>query len=416
MTMTDRLVELARQSSLDRDSDHLRTRLLCNLSAALGRNQETAAIRTAMASDSGPGSASFQMAAAMHARTQDDFYPMGRVHVGTVVIPAVLAIGHGELLPSVAAGYEILTAVSEAYSEMAQRRGYRPTGIFGPIGAACAAGIAGGLDDADLASALALASTMAGGTNQSWIDGTDEWLVEVASATRAGVDAVRLASAGVRGAPRAFDGSAGWSAAFFDDDGAHALHAALDRRIRRTSAVAVKLYPISGIAQVPAHLAAELGNDTSRLLPERLQVHMNPRELAYPGTRNHGPFSGRADSLMSVARCVALSYLHGTVPYESLLQGPDEDEGALLDILELIADPELEETEVFLCAKIGREMNEKRGHGDEILYPVWQDMRGEAVKIARRSDAPEETVSKLAAAVDGKADVDSIRSLMGVAI
>ncbi len=316
MTLVTRLATVAQEAAADPREDDLRVRLLSNLTVAVGRSTEAARIRAGLAGEQGPGATAMVLAAAMHARTQDDFYPAGRVHVGTVVIPAILAIGEGDLLGAMAAGYEVLTLASGAYSARAQQRGYRPTGVFGPLGAAAAAATALGCDAETTAAALAIASTMAGGTNQSWIDGTDEWLVEVAEAARAGVVAARLAAAGLSGAPGALDGAAGWAKAYFDDAGAPALQQALEGAGTRTADVAVKLYPVSGIAQAPSTLAAEMGIELEGALPQRIEVRMNPVELDYPGSRNRGPFSGRSDSLMSVVRCVALAYLHGHVPYE----------------------------------------------------------------------------------------------------
>ena len=412
MTTLDTLVDLARTAARAPDGDALRTRMLLNCAAAAGEQAESEPIAVALTEDRGPGSVALHLAARMHARTQDDFHPAGRVHVGTVVIPVVLALRPGRPLAALAAGYEVLTAVASAYSGIAQQRGYRPTGIFGPVGAAAAAAVALELDDDQLASALALASAMSAGTNQSWVDGSDEWLVEVALASRAGLDAARLAAAGVRGAPHAFDGPAGWSSAYFGDDGARSLDPVLERGGSRTADVAIKPYPVSGIAQVPTHLAARLGGTFGHRKPQRLEVRMSPDELSYPGSRNRGPFHSRSDSLMSVARCVALGYLHGAVPYRQLVEPPGERERSVLDLVELVPDEGLRETEaVITVAADGQEQTEL-AVGKEILYPDWAATTRDLSGIAERSEAPSEVVGGLHRAIEEDLELDAIRELL----
>lgn len=412
MTTLQALVDLARSSTQAPDDDALRTRLLHNCAAAAGEQFESGPIARALTGDHGPGLVALHLAARMHARTQDDFYPAGRVHVGTVVIPVVLALVPDRPLPALAAGYEVLTAVASAYSGIAQQRGYRPTGIFGPVGAAATAGVALELDDDQLASALALASAMSAGTNQSWVDGSDEWLVEVALASRAGLEAAQLAAAGVRGAPNAFDGPSGWSSAYFDDDGAHRLNAVLAGTSRRTADVAIKPYPVSGIAQVPTHLAARLGGAFDHREPERIEVRMSSGELSYPGSRNRGPFKSRSDSLMSVARCVALAYLHGAVPYRQLVRPPGDREQSVLDVIELVTDDGLQETEAILTAAVAGQERAERGSGGEILYPDWQATTRDLSGIAARSEARPEIVSKLHRAIEQGSEIGVINDLL----
>lgn len=405
MTLSEQLVDLARAAAGEHATEALRTCLLHDLAAAVGEEDLSGPIRDALADEAGSGAVALSLAVRMHARTQDDFYPAGRTHVGAVVIPAVLAVGTDDPEPALAAGYEVLTAVSEAYSVVAQERGYRPTGMFGPIGAAIAAGVALGLDDANLVSSIALASTMSSGTNQSWVDGSDEWLVEVGVASRAGVDAARMAGAGVHGSKRAVDGGAGWASAFFDDPGGNRLLAALRGERKRLPDVAIKPYPISGIAQVPTLLAAQLGMRTDHELPRSITVRMTPSELSYPGSRNRGPFRSRSDALMSIPRCVALAYLHGNVPYVSLSKPPDELEDRLIKRVELIAAPELSETEAELMVDVDGTTLRERGHGRDVLFPTWEQSSKDIAGIAGRSEAPTDVVRKIRDTVNSGCDV-----------
>lgn len=394
------------------DRSALEVRLLLNLAAAVGEQEEARRLVRGLRGASGAGHVAFTLAAHMHARTQDDFYPPGRVHVGAVVIPAILAVGGGEVAPAMAAGYEVLAAISEAYAPIAQDRGLRPTGVFGPLGAAVAAGVALGLRDEELAAAIALASAVSGGTNQSWLDGTDEWLLEVAVAARAGVEAALMARAGVPAARRAIEGRAGWAAALFGDEDAAKLTQVLAGTTRRAALVATKPYPVSGIAQVPTTLAVQAGRGAeSGRLPLEIEVRMSPRELAYPGSANRGPFVSRSDSLMSVARCVSLGYRTGRVPYRALTMPAGEEESALVDLVRLVPDDALGETEATLRAvDADGAVRTFQGHGDELLYPKAAEVFNGLDGVAERSEAAVADVESLAALVLGGADAATMAS------
>lgn len=414
MTLVDDLVALARRAAGAPAADDLRVRLTANLVAAIGFQDLTAPIERALPAG-GPGMLSYRLAARMHARTQDDFYPAGRSHVGATVIPAVLATGTtSDLLPALAAGYEVLTAVSEAYSAEAQARGLRPTGIFGPIGAAAAAAVALDLSDDDMGHALAIAATSAAGTNQPWLDGSDEWLLEVAAASRAGVEAAHLAASGVHGAARAFEGDAGWAMSYLGDLGGNRLKRTLAAGGFRTARVAVKLHAVSGIAQVPTELAVELARRVGSQPLQGISVRMSESELAYPGSRNVGPFRSRSDALMSVTRCVAIGFLHGSVPFTTLTEPPSSAEEDVMRRTTLVGDPELDETAVVLRTRVDGETIELEAHGADHLYPRWAHIRDSAEQLSLRSEAELAPTQKLIDEVTDTPTADGLLDLMGV--
>ncbi len=315
-TTVERLAEVAVAAAAE-DPAPLRPAVFTDLLAAVGAQRESAPIERALSGSSGPGVLAFRLAARMHARTQDDFLPAGRIHLGAVVLPAVLARGSGDVAPAVSAGFGVMAMVAETYGAEAQRRGLRPTGVFGPFGAAAGAAVAADLDDDSIAASLAIASTAAAGTTQAWIDGGSEWLTQVGAAARAGVEAAMLAAEGLPTARRALDGVAGFSAAMFGDEGSRRLEERLRSGGPFVPAPALKRHPVSGIAQTAVAASAEAGRGT-RASPDRLVVAMHPNELDYPGTRNTGPFLSRSSSLMSIARCAALGFRDGGVGYGAI--------------------------------------------------------------------------------------------------
>ena len=209
------------------------------------------------------------------------------------------------------AGHETMCAAASVLPPEAQRRGLRPTGVFGPLGAAAAAGVALGLDEEGIANAIGLAAARSGGTMQAWLDGSDEWLLECGAAARAGVEAALFTVAGVVAAPHALEGKSGWLRAFFGDSDPRQLAAAVERQDSYVTEVAVKPHPVSGIAQAATELGRRANTDGGGRNVTSVRVHLSEDEVRYPGSLNRGPFRSRSDALMSVRFCVACSLTDG---------------------------------------------------------------------------------------------------------
>lgn len=401
MTVVDDLVAVALAAAATPATEELGPAVLTDLAAAVGADDGSCRAIDAAITGSSPAARAYRLATRMHARTQDDFYPFGRVHVGTTTIPVALIVGAPRPIEAIAAGYQVTKVLAHAYSMAAQQTGYRPTSLFAPMGAAATAAVGLGLSREALASALAIASAMCGGTNQSWIDGTDEWLLEVGAATRTGVEAAQLAAAGATGAPRAIDGDAGWANAFFGDPDASRLRALLAdaAAVAAMGRVATKPYPVSGIAQAPTAAAAALHAQLGGRPVNHMVVRMAPIVLAYPGSRNSGPFRSRSDSLMSVSRCCALAYVHGAIPLASLSGAPGPAESEVLARLELVGDEDLDEGEaVVRVTTDGAEAHEVRQCTEDLLFPSFKDLLGDLDGLARRSEADPRRVHELALA------------------
>ena len=413
MSIADKIAAGVRQVASRPDRDGIRVRMLGNLAAALGVQSESDPILRAMEGDTGPAARAFSLATRMHARTQDDFHPEGRIHAGAVVIPAVLAGGAEDLIGAVAAGYQAATLVAEVYAPDAQRRGFRPTGIFGPIGAAAAAGVAAGANDKELAQAIAMAAATSAGHNQAWVDGGDEWLFEVAAASRSGLDAARIALSGAQAATGAFEGKAGWCGAYFGDPGGTALEPALANPSDRTAGSAMKLYPVSGIAQTPTHLAAQLGKELGGDDIRRVEVRMSRNEVSYPGTGNRGPFRSRSDSLMSVPRCVVIALLRGSTPYAVLRAPADADQERLMDRVELAPQEDFEDgtVEIVIETESGDE-HRRFAHAADFLFPRWSEVTADLAGLAARTESPPGAVERLADVLSDDPTAEEISAIV----
>lgn len=155
-----------------------------------------------------------------HGIELDDGYRQGSVHPGVAVVPALLACAHGRritgraLLTALVAGYETVTAVARTGHPRIRRRGFHPTGVAGPLGAAMAVGKLLELDARRLGHALGLAASASAGLFAFLGGGADVKRLHAGHAAREGLTAALLAEAGVEGPPDVLEASDGFFQAF----------------------------------------------------------------------------------------------------------------------------------------------------------------------------------------------------------
>jgi 2-methylcitrate dehydratase PrpD len=413
MTLSCALADRAQAPLSPADADRLRTLTLTNLAAGAGALGRATQLLGQLPFDRGrPSDAAFLTGMILHARTQDDFHPTGRVHVGAVTLAATLALADRagpRMLECLAAGYETMCAVASVYSPVAQKRGSRPTGMFGPIGAAAAAGVALGLDRDGIANAVGLAAARSAGTMQSWLSGTDEWMFEIGAAARAGVEAALFTEAGAVASAEAFEGDAGWLRAYFGEQSPDHLATAVARAGSYVAEVAVKPYPVSGISQVPTALACQAHAELNGQGVQSLVIRLSEREAAYPGSANAGPFRSRSDALMSVAFCVACGLTDGTIRLGRLEQ-PNEL-GDVVSAVRVEADDRLQEEEAVLELTAESGQREFRGVGSALLYPEWASLRYDGAVVAMRNEADADGVERfITLLAEERPDASAVRT------
>ena len=294
--------------------------------------------------------AAFWNAAVMHARTQDDFHPIGNLHAATVLFPAAMAASEAadasgeQFLDALVAGYAAAAGLSCAFSALTTPKGLRSTSLYSPFGAVAAAGRLAGLDAAGIGNAIALAASTAGGFTQCWVDGSDEWQLHVAQAAANGMLAVDLTRAGVRGGAHALDGKAGF---YHAHAGVQPAFAQIARDFDQDRAVldtVIKRYPVSGICQPIVRLAERMSarQPLTAADIESVQIFMNPFEMRYPGTLNQGPeFRSFSDVLMSAAFCCASVLANGRFVFKDLLHLKRADRDRLIAQTHVQDDPAL---------------------------------------------------------------------------
>jgi 2-methylcitrate dehydratase PrpD len=131
-------------------------------------------------------------AAAGHALDFDDVHLESTSHISAVCVPAVLAVGGDARAYLAAAG--VMARLGSALGWSHYSAGWHTTVTAGAPAAAVGAGVALGLDAAQIATAMALAVPAAGGVRSAF--GSDGKSLQVGFAADAGVRAAQLAAAG----------------------------------------------------------------------------------------------------------------------------------------------------------------------------------------------------------------------------
>ena len=153
-------------------------------------------------------------AAAGHVLDYDDTLPDGVAHVSAASAPAALVLASelglplGAMLQAFAEGWEAMAAVASASHPALYDRGWHPTAVCGPVGAAVAAARLLDLSVRERERAVALAVLRAGGTRGAF--GSDGKAIQVGLAAGAGVQAALLAQAGAVVDARAIHGEVGF--------------------------------------------------------------------------------------------------------------------------------------------------------------------------------------------------------------
>lgn len=296
----------------------------------------------------GARDAAFHNAALMHARTQDDFHPIGNLHIATLVLPALLAgaerrpVSGESFLDALATGYAAATGLSRRFSPLTTPRGLRSTCLYSGMGAAVAVSRLRGHDAEGMANTLGLASQSGFGTTQCWRDGSDEYQMHVGNGASQALLCADLTDAGVVAGAHALDGPSGFYPAL---TGQTPRHADVADDFEPNAAIVetvLKRYPVSGICQPVVRLAERLVPQLEGRAVERVAIEMNAFEMNYPGTLNAGPgFRSFSDRLMSARFCAGAVLEAGRFDFDAFLAPPSPALSHLVSVSDVRAADDL---------------------------------------------------------------------------
>jgi len=139
---------------------------------------------------------------AVHASVFEDGSREGACHPAAVIFPSIAAFSEGKNWQDVEraaiAGYEVMVRIARGGNPAFARRGFHPTAIAAPFGAAAAVSLLLGYDAATVQNALCLAAMGGAGLMASFKAGATQPL-QVAWAVRSGVMSALMAGAGHTG-------------------------------------------------------------------------------------------------------------------------------------------------------------------------------------------------------------------------
>ena len=170
--------------------------------------------------------AAFANGVLAHSLDFDDTHLPSVLHPSASIVPAAIAVAestgcHGSVLSAgIAAGLEICVRLGMAGFEPSTRNsvffeyGQHATSICGTIGAAAAAGLIIGLDADEIAHAMGIAVSFAGGVIEGNRTGGTVKRTHCGWAAHGGVTAAQLAARGFTGPPTALEGRFGFFEAF----------------------------------------------------------------------------------------------------------------------------------------------------------------------------------------------------------
>jgi 2-methylcitrate dehydratase PrpD len=185
---------------------------------------------------------------AAHALDYDDVALRG--HPSTVLVPAIVAEGESlgatgaQMATAYVAGYEVWAELAGRDPAQHHEKGWHPTGIFGPVGAAAACASLRGLDVGKAAHAIGLGASHSSGLVANF--GTMTKPYHAGRAAHSGVMAARLAAAGFTASPDALEHPLGLLAAVSpkgEVDGQSVAKTGRDWQILKQG-LSVKKYPL----------------------------------------------------------------------------------------------------------------------------------------------------------------------------
>lgn len=364
------------------------------------------------------GEAAFANGSLMHTRAQDDTHFTAKTHVGSTITPAALALAEATgadgdaFMRAVIAGCEVAASVGELMARESTARGFRASPLYGTLGAAAASAVVLGLDAERATSAIAIAASFSAGLNQTWIDGTGEYRIQMGAAAMNGIRAARLARAGVEGAPSWFEGDAGFARSFVGEV-EPPEDWELGRRWRIMD-VTYKPFPVCAITQSLVQVSAELSteHDLDPGSIEGVKVYLNPEDRSYPGTVNPGPYGDVASTLMSAEYCAAMALKERTATLEGLTHTDDPDLLRLVSLTEVIGDDSMPSLSGGIELEVGGETLSRRLIPDDSTYIWdWDGVVANALRMAAEIRGGEAAVRHLADVVGSVATLDSVEPL-----
>ncbi len=261
-----------------------------------------------------------------HALDFDETLEEGIIHAGCCVVTTALAVGEAcrasgrSVMEAAVAGYEVMARIGVAAPGRFHIRGFHPTAVCAPFGAAAVAGRLYGLSAEQMVHAFGIAGSQSSGIIEYLADGSWTKQFHAGWGAHGGIIASLLAREGFRGPRTVFEGSHGLFSAFATPDGIH-----LDRlkdigESWHLPKAVFKLYPCGSIAHpyIDCALRIQKRNQLRSEHIERIvcRTHEGPvPRLWEPLEMKRQPPTAYA-AKFSLPYCIATALVKGRVSLE----------------------------------------------------------------------------------------------------
>ena len=250
----------------------------------------------------------------------DDTHRPSLSHPATVIIPSALAMGERELIDgksfilAIVLGYEAMGRVGRAVAPTSVDRGFDPTSIAGPFGAAATAGKILGFTQTQMINAFGIAASQSSGLMEFASSGGHTVRMHPGIAAQGGIRSALLAQRGLLGPQHALEGENGFCKAFSNAPRLEDITADF-RHYWVAMDIVYKKYHTDYFLQAPIEAALKLVREHSFNPSEIEQVVVGSNRL---GPRIIGTMNDPKDVTschFSAAFCLGMSLVKGSNSY-----------------------------------------------------------------------------------------------------
>lgn len=260
-----------------------------------------------------------------HALDYDETLEEGIIHAGCCVVTTALAVGEAlkssgkATLEAAIAGFEVMFKIGISAPGLFHARGFHPTAVTAPFGAAAVAGRLYGLSADQMMHAFAIAGSQSSGIIEYLADGSWSKQFHAGWGAHGGIIASLLAQEGFQGPRTVFEGGHGFFAGFAGQEGLHLERLKEIGKTWHLPKVVFKPYPCGSIAHPYIDCALRIrkaGLQVGEVETIVCRTHEGPvPRLWEPLEMKHQPPTPYA-AKFSLPYCVAVALVKGRVGLE----------------------------------------------------------------------------------------------------
>lgn len=258
-----------------------------------------------------------------HSTLQEDMHIGTYSHPGSIIVPSAFAVADEvevsgkELITAIVAGYEAMLRLGVLlHTPEFESTSFRPSGFFGPYGAAASAGVLKKLTEQQMVNALSLAGNTGIGYRQFGIEGTMDVYFHNGIAARNGILSTQLAELGYTSSEYLLEGSGGIAPCFKVDE----TRESINRPNCDTWEIdTVYFKPVAGcsavqtVAQLALDMAIQFDIEPKSIENVIIRTHMHGKNN--PGTDYCGPFQKLNQAQMSNQFAVSVALIKRDISF-----------------------------------------------------------------------------------------------------